>query len=134
MAIFDGRYSWTGKKEDYLDPIAWFPGAYELKIIDLNEKIKGVSFVRPYLCVYTNTGYGHSISANPEKFAKRICYDFSLKLEKVLWVEQSKETPGKFEIIVFKKCGKLSDDSFYQVEKRKPTPGELTLIKNEFQP
>ncbi len=131
MAIFDGRYSWTGKKEDDRDPIAWFPGAYDLKIVNLAEMKQGVTFLRPYLCIFTNTGHGHSVSANPEKFAKRICIDFSLKLERVLWVEQLKENPGNFEIIVFQKCGKLSENAFYQVRKRKPTSGEMVLITNE---
>ncbi len=129
MAIFDGVYSWTGKREDQYEPIAWFPGAYDLKIIDLRESNNGVSFLKPYLCVFTNTGKGHSISANPEKFAKRLCVDFSLELEKVLWVERAKEDLEKFEIISFIKCGKLSETAFYQVDRRNPTPGELVLIQ-----
>ncbi len=128
MAIFEGRYSWTGKKEDQREPIAWFPGAYDLKIIDLREENKGVSFIRPYLCIFTNTGHGHSISANPEKFAKRICIDFSLDIEKILWVEQSREPPEEYEIIVFKKCGRLSETAFYLVQRRNPTSGEMALI------
>ncbi len=128
MAIYDGRYSWTGKREDEFEPIAWFPGAYDLKIIDLRERNIGVSFIRPFLCIFTNTGKGHSISANPEKFAKRICIDFSLDFEKVLWVEQDKEDQEKYEIIRFIKCGKLSETSFYQVQRRSPTAGERTLI------
>ncbi len=131
MAIFDGTYSWSGKKEDERDPIAWFPGAYDLKIVNLDEKKQGVTFLRPFLCIFTNTGHGHSISANPEKFAKRICVDFSLKLERVLWVEQLKDNPGNFEVIVFEKCGKLSENAFYQVQKRKPTCGEMALITKE---
>ena len=35
MKIFNGKYSWDGKKHDNQEPIAWFPGAYNLKIVDL---------------------------------------------------------------------------------------------------
>lgn len=131
MAIFDGRYSWSGKKEDHRDPVAWFPGAYDLKIIDLSKNNPGVTFLRPFLCIFKGTGVGHSISATPEKFAKRICFDFSLEMERVLWVEQDREEPDKFEVVDFKKWGNLSEDSFYQSRKRKPTKGELTLISRE---
>ncbi len=131
MIIFDGRYSWTGKKEGRRTPVAWFPGAYDLKIVDLSKKNKGATYIRPYLCIYANTGYGHSISAHPEKFIKRICGDFSLKIEKVLWVEQITDLPRTFEIIVFKKRGRLSTEAFYRVEKRKPTVGELVVITKE---
>ncbi len=41
MAIFKGRYSWDGKKNDQREPIAWFPGTYDLKIVDLAEGKKG---------------------------------------------------------------------------------------------
>lgn len=128
MAIFDGRYSWSGKREDQHEPIAWFPGAYDVKIVDLREKNKNVSFLKPYLCIFTNTGKGHSVSANPERFAKRLCIDFSLELEKVFWVEQEKDNRDHFEVINFIKCGRLSETAFYQVKKRVPTQGELALI------
>jgi hypothetical protein len=131
MAIFNGRYSWSGKKEDQHDPIAWFPGAYDIKIVDLSVNNSGVTYLRPYLCIYKSTGQGHCISANPEKFAKRICIDFSLDIEKVLWVEQDKEVAEKFEVVIFKKCGNLHQNTFFQFEKRKPTPREMTLISRQ---
>ncbi len=132
MAIFDGRYSWNGKKEDHRDPIAWFPGAYDLKIIDLREEHRGVSFLKPYICIFTNTGFGHSVSANPEKFAKRICVDFSLDLEKVLWVECLSVEPLFFEIVLFNRNGQLHEKAIYLVSRRQPTHGEASLIKREF--
>lgn len=131
MAIFNGRYSWDGKKTDNKDPISWFPGAYDLKIINLEESLKSVSFMRPYLCVFTNTGSGYSVSANPEKFAKRICEDFSLEIEKVLWVEQQEQNSEYFEIILFQKKGQVGSHVFYSIERRKPMDNELNLIRKE---
>ena len=130
MAIFNGRYSWDGKKNDQREPIAWFPGAYDLKIVDLTEGKKGVRFLKPYLCVYTNTGAGYSISEHPEKFAKRICSDFSLEMEKVLWAEQLEIGSDVFEIVNFYKFGTLGDNNtLYLTRKRKPLAGEVKLIK-----
>lgn len=131
MAIFNGRYSWDGKKSDQREPISWFPGAYDLKIIDLTEGKTGIIFLKPYLCIYTNTGAGYSISEHPEKFAKRICSDFFLEIDKVLWIEQLQNGSDSFEIITFKKYGTLGNSPLYLTQKRKPLPSEINLIKKE---
>ena len=130
MAIFSGRYSWDGRKTDGRDPISWFPGAYDLKIINLDESDTSISFMRPYLCIFTNTGSGYSVSANPEKFAKRICDDFSLPIERVLWVEQREKNSDFFEVITFQKKDQVGDHVFYTIERRKPMESELRLIRN----
>lgn len=129
MAIFKGRYSWDGKKNDQREPIAWFPGTYDLKIVDLAEGKRGVTFLKPVLCIYTNTGAGYSISEHPEKFAKRICSDFSLEMDKVLWTEQLENGTDSFEIITFKKFGMIGKDPLYLIRKRKPLTNEMKLIK-----
>jgi hypothetical protein len=131
MAIFKGRYSWDGKKNDQRDPIAWFPGAYDLKIVDLTEGRGGVTFLKPFLCIYTNTGAGYSISEHPEKFAKRICSDFSLHMDKVLWTEQLQKGADAFQIVTFEKCGTVGGNPFYLTRKRKPLANEINLIKKE---
>lgn len=133
MTIFHGRYSWDGTKTDNRDPISWFPGAYDLTITDLSESHEILTFIRPYICIYTNTGRGYSVSANPEKFAKRICEDFSLQIDKVLWVERKE--PGKqlFDIVLFKKKGQMGDTTFYSMEKRQPLPNELSIIQRQLE-
>ncbi len=129
MAIFHGRYSWDGTKADDKEPISWFPGAYDLTIADLTESNNTLTFLRPHICVFTNTGRGYSVSANPEKFAKRICEDFSLQIDRVLWVEQREAGVDDFDIIVFTKKGQMGETSFYSMEKRKPMPNELSIIR-----
>jgi hypothetical protein len=133
MAIFQGRYSWDGTKTDHREPISWFPGAYDLKIINLAKSADSITYIRPYLCVYTNTGRGYSVSANPEKFAKRICEDFNLQIEKVLWVEQAEAGSEVFEIVTFRKRGQIGDAAFYSMQKRTPMDNELNLIRKEME-
>ncbi len=128
MAIFQGRYSWDGTKTDNKEPISWFPGAYDLVIAKLEAGNKNITFLRPYICIYTNTGYGYSVSANPEKFAKRICDDFSLRIDKVLWVERKEPDSEKYEVIIFQEKGQMGETNFYSIEKRKPNLAELQLI------
>lgn len=129
MAIFSGRYSWDGKKNDYREPIAWFPGAYDITIAKIAGKASRMAFIRPYICIYTNTGSGHSVSANPEKFAKRICEDFQLEMEKVLWVEQLSPHGNDYEVIMFRRKGQMGNTVFYDIEKRPALPNEITIIE-----
>lgn len=131
MAIFNGRYSWDGTKEDEREPISWFPGAYDIKIVDLSEIHSGVSFLRPHLCIFTNTGKGYSVSANPERFAKRICEDFKLQIDKVLWVERREPSEDIFDVIVFSIKSQMGDTTFYSMEKRQPLSNELLLINKQ---
>lgn len=133
MDIFRGRYSWDGKKHDNRDPIAWFPGAYDLVISRVAEASQSVSYIYPYICIFTNTGSGHSVSSNPESFAKHICEDFSLPIERVLWVEQLQPGSEQFDVIVFKKERQMAETVFYSIDKRKPSGNEQRMILRHLQ-
>lgn len=131
MKLFAGRYSWDGKKHDDEEPIAWFPGAYNLKIFNVDGEHGGIKHLKPYLCIYSRTGEGVSISSNPEKFAKHICSEFSLKMDKVLWAEELQENSGEYEVVVFTRSGRLGNKDFYRIDKRKPMSGEKKIIEKE---
>lgn len=134
MQIFNGTYRWDGKKRDGQDPIAWFPGAYHLKIINLSDSDSGVTHLKPHLCIFSETGNGHSISSNPIKFAKQVSKDFTLDLERVIWVEKIDGLKSKCEIVVFTRQGKLGDDLIYHTERRVPTEAEQKLIERKLLP
>lgn len=131
MKVFAGRYSWDGKKHSREEPIAWFPGSYNLKIFNIGERQKGVQHLKPYICIYSATGEGVSISANPERFARHICHDFSLDMDKVLWVEEMQAESGDFEVVVFTKQSCMGNICFYSIGKRQPLPGEKRNIEQE---
>lgn len=134
MNIYDGIYSWDGKRHGSRDPIAWFAGSYNLKIDNLEDSNQSVTHLKQYLCLYSETGHGHSISAHPEKFAKHICTDFSLDLERVLWVEKLVNEGGRYEVVVYSKSNRLGDNLFYEVSKRPPTEAELAIIQKIEEP
>jgi hypothetical protein len=129
MAIFDGKYSWDGTRQGLKDPIAWNPGAYYVKIVDRTEKSESkVMPLKAHICIYAATGEGHSISANPERFAKCICDEFSLELERVIWVEDLLIDRNRYEIVNFVRRGKMGSTIFYRIEKRQPSSNELKII------
>ena len=129
MEIFNGIYSWDGKKRDGRDPIAWFPGSYHMYICAIGQDNGKVTSFRQHLCIYSETGKGHSISAHPEKFAKHVCEDFSIDLERTLWVEIHAPPSVKREVIVYSRKSKLKEVFFYRTQKRAPTDSERELIE-----
>ncbi|MGW8195485.1 MAG: hypothetical protein ACWGOX_14600 [Desulforhopalus sp.] len=131
MAIYNGRYRWDGTKKDNQDPIAWSPGAYDIEIFKCRSSSGTVQYLKSYLCIYARTGEGHSISANPEKFVKRICSDFSLDIDRVLWVEDHLAGDNRYEVVQFTRSGRVGRDIFYKISKREPLVHELRLIEQQ---
>lgn len=134
MDIYNGIYSWDGKRHGSRDPIAWFAGSYHLLIHDLEASSQGITHLKQFICIYAETGRGHSISAHPEKFAKHVCSDFSLELERVLWVEKLVNEDGRHEVIVYTRSNRLGENLFYEISKRPPTEAELAIIKRVEEP
>jgi hypothetical protein len=131
MAIFDGRYRWDGIKRGEQEPIAWSPGAYNVKIFKCSSSTDKVQFLKPVVCIYAPTGEGQSISANPEKFAKQICNDFSLDIERVLWVEDLLSDKDRFQVVMFTPSTKMANTIFYRTDKRMARESEVLIIQQE---
>lgn len=131
MSIFDGRYRWDGTKRGEQEPIAWSPGAYDVKIFKCSASSEKVHHLKSHICIYAPTGDGQSISANPEKFAKQICNDFSLDLERVLWVEDLLRDEDRYEVVTFTKSTKVGDTIFYKTAKRLALKSEVAKIYQE---
>lgn len=131
MAIFDGRYRWEGTKINGHEPIAWSPGAYDVKIFKCISSSEKVQHLKPFVCIYSSTGEGQSISANPEKFVKQICNDFSLDIDRVLWVEDLLKYKDRYEIVMFSRSGKVGNTIFYQTNKRIASDREVWMIQKE---
>ena len=131
IAIFEGRYRWDGTKTGEHEPIAWSAGAYDLKIFERSTSSDKVQYLKPIVCIYAPTGEGQSISANPDKFAKQICTDFSLDIEKVLWVEDMLQDEDRYEIVMFSRSGKMGNIIFYNNNKRIASDREVMMIRQE---
>ena len=131
MAIYAGRYQWDGTKTGEQEPIAWSAGAYDIKIFKCASSSEKVQHLKPFICIYAPTGDGQSISENPEKFVKQICNDFSLDIERVLWVEDLLTVENRYEVIQFTRSTKIGDTIFYRIDKRMALEREVWLIQQE---
>jgi len=132
MAIFNGVYSWDGTKMDGQEPIAWSAGSYNVTIYKRSTR-GNVELLKPYVCVYSRTGDGQSISANPEKFAKQLCKEFSLEMDRVLWVEHLLVGTGGYEVVMFTRSGKVGENIFYKAEKREARNSEIMQLQQELE-
>ena len=131
MAIFSGKYRWDGTKTGKQEPIAWSAGSYDVKIFERAKESGKIQYLKPYVCIYAPTGEGQSISANPEKFAKQICHDFSLNLEEVLWVEDLLTGADNYEVVMFDRLRKMGETVFYRTHKRMALKAEVLMLKRE---
>ena len=64
--LFDGIYSWSGKKEDNDPCISWWPGSCWLRIIDRSKdkRYEKVVMAIPIIVLTAETGEGFSVKTH----------------------------------------------------------------------
>ncbi len=129
MIIYNGIYSWNGKKTSKRPPVAWFPGSYNLKIISMEDEKDEVLHMKPYVCLYKTTGEGFTVDIRPDKFASVICDEFGIDMEKTIWADLSHGDISESEIITFSNKCTMGGKNYYLVKKRCPIKGEITIIE-----
>ena len=130
MILFDGIYSWSGKTGTGKRPVSWWPGSYKVKIIDLSDTTpNGVFHMRPWICLFTDTGKGFNVRNHFQYFAQSICQEFGLVLQKVLWVEYFPH--GRpMDVAVIKEGALIGRERLYTVQWRTVRDDEVSLIQS----
>jgi len=128
MIIFDGKYSWSGKKNSEVHPISWWAGAYRLKIIDLSKSGGSVLMLKPIVVIVADTRDGASATNCASELVKSICRDFNLDIRKVLWVEYHPGPPDFMKIGKFTPMATLHDETLYTTAWRSIRRDELEMI------
>lgn len=129
MIIYDGKYNWQGKKRFHFKPVSWWPGSYHLTIIDLSKSMPDVYLMKPYVVIVSNTGNGISSINCTDNFAKSVCRDFKLNIERVLWIEYHPKKPAHMDVATFKPVTTIGSETLYSVKWRSIMPNELEVIK-----
>jgi hypothetical protein len=129
MVIYDGKFEWDGKKRSERFPISWWPGSYQIKIVDLTDRAPGAVLMRPYLCILSDTGEGFSIKNTFERFALSVCDRFGLDVEKVLWVEENAINENMGAAMV-KAVMKIGGKNIYETTWRPIRPNEMNLVES----
>lgn len=128
MIIYEGKYSWSGKKNSDIPPINWWAGAYRLKIIDLSKNNPDVVMLKPIAVIVSDTGEGSSATNYAPELVKNVCRDFHLEISKIIWIEYHPGPPPHMEVARFKTVTKISDETLYSASWRPIWKEELNLI------
>lgn len=129
MILHDMIYTWDGKTHTEKKPIAWWPGAYRVRIIQLGEDSGNLSYLTPLAAICKpirkpgtmNTSLRNCI----ENFAKAISREYDLEIGKTLWIELDDDiTAARFHM-----DRKLTDETFYTVTWRPVLPAERALLE-----
>lgn len=131
MIIFNGKYSWDGKKRSASAPVTWWPGSYNIRIIDLNVMMPGVHHIKPYVCIFSDTGNGFSVRNTFQHLAVAIAGEFGLDPTRVLWIEHFPERKSdRMDAATIEAVTIIGSQIIYKAIWRSVMPNEINLIQS----
>ncbi len=128
MIVYEGEYSWKGNAVRKERPISWWASSYHLKIVDLGRREDGVVYLKPVIVKIHDTGRGASVVNCLPELAKRICSEFELDLNRVLWVEEVSDENSPVHVASFEPIANVAGDVLYKTAWRTATDQETELI------
>ena len=128
MIIFDGTYRLQRQDDASPMPIGKWVCSWRLRIIDFSINRLDVQHLRPNVVVATQTGQGIFKTTCAESLGKRICRDFNLKIEEILWIEHYPDEPALY-VATFAPKSYFGTEIFYAIDWRPIRPNELEAIK-----
>ncbi len=128
MILFDGTYRLQRQGDAAFQPIGKWAYSWRLRIIDFSLSEPDVKYLRPYVIVATQTGEGIFKTTCAESMGKRICRDFDLKIDEILWAEHYPDEPALY-IASFTPKSYFGTEIFYNVDWRPVRQNELEAIK-----
>ena len=128
MILFDGIYRLQREEDVPKKPISQWAYSWRLRIIDFSLFQPEVKHLRPHVVVASQTGEGIFKTTCAESLGKRICRDFNLKINEILWVEHFPHESALY-IAMFKPKSYIGPEIFYTIDWRFILPNELESIK-----
>jgi len=96
LILFDGTYRLQRQGNSPPKPIGKWACSWRLRIIDFSFNQPDVQHIRPYVVVATHTSEGIFKTTCAESMGKRICRDFDLKIDDILWIEHYPDEPALY--------------------------------------
>ena len=128
MIIFNGKYSWDGKKEGDHKPVSWWPGSHRLTIVDFSAEKPHVAMLKPVIVLASDTKEGYSIDKRYQDLIIGVCREFNLEIQKVLWVKCNQDSENGVKVAVLKLLSIIGPDILYDIKWRSVMPNEQKLI------
>ncbi|MDY0375071.1 MAG: hypothetical protein RBQ72_04995 [Desulfobacterium sp.] len=128
MILHDTIYEWDGKSSDGEKPVAWWPGAYRIRIVDLTAGSPGMIHLKSRAVICRNRDKGTSIRNCIENFAGKVSQKYDLEIDRVLWVEVGQKDPRDVQIATLKKVSPMGGKDLYSASWRSARPNELKML------
>jgi hypothetical protein len=131
MIFFDGNYRSKSIGEAESKPIKEWEYSWRVRIINLELGLyeQGVQFLRPVVIFAVQNG-GRPLKTNcAESMGRRICRDFELNVEEILWIEYFPSDSEPLKVASFRPRTFMGPNTFYTVSWRVARPNELMAIE-----
>ena len=128
MILFDGTYCLQRREDKSPNADRNWGCSWRLRLFDFSISHPDVKHLRPYAVVATQTGEGIFKTTCAESLGKRICRDFSLEIDSILWIEHYPDEPALY-VAMFKPKSYFGHEIFYSIDWRPIRPNELQLIQ-----
>jgi len=126
LIVYDGIYRLKRYKNTFIKGSKYPVCKWRLRIIDFSLSRPDVKYLRPFAVVAIQTGCGLFKTSCAESMGKRICRDFNLDINKILWAEMFCDKPEKLYVACFKPKYCFRAEIFYSTNWR-------LIRQNEFQ-
>jgi hypothetical protein len=128
LLLFDGTYRLQRREDTFSNADPNRASAWRLRLFDFSISHPDVKHLRPYAVVATQTGEGIFKATCAESLGKRICRDFNLETDDILWIEHYPDEPALY-VAMFKPRSYFGHEIFYTIDWRPIRPNELQLIQ-----
>ena len=129
MIYYDGTYRLQRRDDATSKPIGKWACSWRLRIIDLSLGEPDVTHLKPIVVVAAQNDEGLFKTTCAESLGRRICRDFDLDINEVLWIEHFPTRPGKMYVATFTPKHYLGPEIFYDIDWRPIRTNELEAIK-----
>lgn len=99
MLLFDGTYTLSRKEDPGSSPA--YACAWQVKIIDFSSGDPSHPHIRPYAILAVRKAGGIFKTSCAESLGKRICHDFDIKVDDLLWIEAFPDMPDQLFVAGF---------------------------------
>lgn len=99
MIVYDGTYMLERKEDPGASPA--HACSWQVKIVDFSSADPSHSHIRPYAVLAFRKEGGIFKTSCAESLGKRICKDFDLKVDDLLWIEAFPDLPDDLYVAVF---------------------------------
>lgn len=128
MILHDFTYRWDGKSHDGTPPIAWWPGAYRVRIVEFGSSSKGVHFLFPRAVIMkgikTDGQMNTALENYIHNFAQKLSKEYDLDIHKTLWMEIG----DPIRVAHLNPDRKLTDKTLFSFFWRSIRPNEQKII------